>query len=114
MQMADAGHPMAEEVFRRIGMHLGVVCDEFEYLLPTGTISRYLYGRFVKLPACFRLLCEGVASRAPRFRLVAADDSLAQTPLMRQLAERPDVTVAQFGQAVGALYFGLSAQRPRG
>ena len=109
MQMADAGHPMAEEVFRRIGMHLGIVSDEFEYLLPTGTESRYLYGRFVKLPSCFRMLCEGFASRAPQFRLVAADESLAQTPMMRQLAEQPEVTVAQFGQAVGALYFGLSA-----
>ena len=30
------------------------------------------------------------------------------TPLMQALAERPDVTVAQFGQAVGAIYFALT------
>ena len=109
MQKAEAGHPAAAEVFRRIGMHLAVLSSEFEYLLPTGTQVRYLYGRFIKLPSCFRLLCEGFSSRLPQFRLIAADESLALTPLMRQLAERPDVSVAQFGQAVGALYFGLSA-----
>ena len=109
MQLAGSGQPTAAEVFRRIGVHLGVMCDEFEHLLPTGTVVRYLYGRFVKLPACFRLLCEGFSSRAPQLHLVAADESLARTPLMRQLAARTDVTVAQFGQAVGALYFGLSA-----
>ena len=109
MQKADAGYPAAAEVFRRIGMHLAVLSSEFEYLLPTGTRFRYLYGRFIKLPSCFRLLCEGFSSWLPQFRLIAADESLALTPLMRQLAERPDVSVAQFGQAVGALYFGLSA-----
>ena len=109
MQEAASGHPAASEVFRRIGMHLGVLTSEFEYLLPTGTPVRYLYGRFIKLPACFRLLCEGFSSRLPQMRLIAADESLARTPLMRQLAERPGVSVAQFGQAVGALYFGLSA-----
>ena len=109
MQEAASGHPAASEVFRRIGTHLAVLTSEFEYLLPTGTPVRYLYGRFIKLPACFRLLCEGFSSRLPQMRLIAADESLARTPLMRQLAERPGVSVAQFGQAVGALYFGLSA-----
>lgn len=109
MRLADTGHPAAAEIFRRIGMHLAVISREFEYLLPTGTATRYLYGRFVKLPSCFRLLCDGFASLEPRMHLAAADESLALTPLMRQLAARPDVTVAQFGQAVGALYYGLFA-----
>ena len=39
-----------------------------------------------------------------RLRLEAADEDLACTPLMRDLAGQ-DVTVAQFGQAVGAMYF---------
>lgn len=60
----------------------------------------------VKEPACFRLLCEGAARREPELRLLAADGSLANTPLMRQLAARPDCTVAQFAQAVGAVYYG--------
>ena len=42
----------------------------------------------------------------PELRLLAADGSLANTPLMRQLAARPDCTVAQFAQAVGAVYYG--------
>ena len=40
-------------------------------------------------------------------RLTAADDGMANTPLMRRLAESGDVTVAQFGQAVGAIYYAL-------
>ena len=36
----------------------------------------------------------------------AADGSLANTPLMKQLADHPQYTVAQFGQAVGAIYYG--------
>ena len=39
--------------------------------------------------------------------LIPADDTLACSPLMLQLAAREDATVAQFGQAVGAVYFGV-------
>jgi hypothetical protein len=47
---------------------------------------------------------------------VAADENLAQSPLMRALSERDDAAVAQFGQAVGALYWsvfptGVGAER---
>jgi hypothetical protein len=42
----------------------------------------------------------------PELELLPADDTLACSPLMLQLAARTDVTVAQFGQAVGALYYG--------
>jgi len=38
---------------------------------------------------------------------VAADENLARSPLMRALSARRDVTVAQFGQAVGALYWSV-------
>jgi hypothetical protein len=34
-----------------------------------------------------------------------ADSGLAVTPLMKQLEEDPQFTVAQFAQAVGALHF---------
>ena len=44
----------------------------------------------------------------PELRLVAADSGLACTGLMRQLAAMQRVTVAQFGQAVGAVFYGLA------
>ena len=107
MQKAEEGHPAAREVFRRIGMHLGQVCREEDWLLRPGTDTRWLFGRFVKSPACFDLLREGCASAAPHIRLEAADEGLANTPIMRALARQGAGAVAQYGQAVGALYYAL-------
>ena len=107
MEQAARGQPEAEEIFRRIGGHLGILSREMCYLLRPEPKLRFLFGRFVKSPRCFRLLCEGFEQTAPRLRLVASDEELACTPLMRQLAALPEVTVAQFGQAVGALYYAL-------
>ena len=108
MRRAAAGEPAAEEIFRRIGRHLAVVSREMEYLLEPETDARWLFGRFVKSERCFALLREGFANGAPGLRLENGGEGLAETPLMRQLAERRDVTVAQFAQAVGALYFALT------
>ena len=107
MEKAEEGHPGAREIFRRIGMHLGQVCREEEWLLSPGTDTRWLFGRFVKSPVCFELLREGCASTAPHVRLEAADESLANTPVMRALARQGAGAVAQYGQAVGALYYAL-------
>ena len=38
-------------------------------------------------------------------KLIAADDGLARSGLMRQLARLEGVTVAQFAQAVSAIYY---------
>ena len=107
MQKAEEGHPAAREVFRRIGTHLGQVCREEDWLLRPGTDIRWLFGRFVKSPACFDLLREGCASVAPHIRLEAADEGLANTPVMKGLARQGAGAVAQYGQAVGALYYAL-------
>ncbi len=107
MQKAEEGYPAAREVFRRIGMHLGQVCREEGWLLRPGTDTRWLFGRFVKSPACFGLLREGCASAAPHIRLEAADEGLANTPIMRAVARQGAGAVAQYGQAVGALYYAL-------
>ena len=106
MRQAD-NNPDAQEVFRRIGLHLGVISREAQFLMHPQSDRRYIYGRFVKSAVCFSLMQEGCAACTPELQLVAADDSLANTPLMRQLAARQDVTVAQFGQAVGALYYAI-------
>jgi hypothetical protein len=49
----------------------------------------------------------------PRLRLENGGEELAETPLMRALAAREDVTVAQFAQAVGAIFFALTKKRER-
>ncbi|MCR5090753.1 MAG: hypothetical protein K6C08_14740 [Oscillospiraceae bacterium] len=107
MQLAKEGCPEACQVFRQIGFHLGMISRELAFLLRPQTFVRYIYGRFVKDECCFSLLSEGCASCMPELRLIAPDENLAMTPLMRQLAKRPGVTVAQFGQAVGALYYAV-------
>ena len=105
MEQAGRGNPAAQGVFRTIGENLGQVCRELEWLLRPQTDVRFLFGRFVKEPECFALLQEGCAAAAPGVRLEAMDGALACTPLMRALSERPDISVAQFAQAVGAVYF---------
>ena len=105
MAEAERGHTGAEEIFRRIGRHLAQVNREMQRILRPETAERFLYGRFVKRARCFALIREGCASILPELSLIAADESLACSPLMRALARRRDVTVAQFGQAVGAIYY---------
>ena len=107
MQLAERGKPEACEIFRRIGFHLGILSRELSFLLDPGTEDRYLYGRFIKSGTCFRLLCKGCSEAFPNLKLTAADESLACSPLMRSLSVRNDGTVAQFGQAVGALYWSV-------
>ena len=105
MNLAAQGEAPAEEIFRRIGLHLAQASRELDFLLHPTPRARYLFGRFVKNPRVFALLREGFDTAAPGLTLEAADDTLARTPLMEQLSRRADATVAQFGQAVGAIYF---------
>ena len=105
MRSAAKGDEAALEVFRRIGRNLAQMTREVEYLLDTGARSRYLFGRFIKEPVCFQFIREGFCQLLPDMELCPADDGLALTPLMEQLAGRRDVTVAQFAQAVSAIYF---------
>lgn len=95
-----------ERVFREIGEFLAVVWKETEYILQTGINTRFLFGRLVKIARCFELMQEGAARREKQLTLIAADSEMAFTPLMKELDADPDYTVAQFGQAVGAIYFG--------
>lgn len=107
--MAKAAEPAQEacaEIFRQIGEYMAVTWSETEYILCPETPDRTLFGRLVKNPVCFRLMCEGAARRAPQLRQYAADGSLANTVLMQQLEQHPDYTVAQFAQAIGAIYYG--------
>ena len=105
MNRAAKGHPVCEEIFRTVGEYLAVTWRETEYILHPEARDRTLFGRLVKLPACFALMCEGAERREPTLVQHAADGSLANTPLMRQLDAHSDYTVAQFAQAVGAIYY---------
>ena len=105
MRHAGEGFAPAEEVFRQIGLHLGVLCREMTFLLRPRTEERYLYGRFFQNSRCFELIREGCAAFAPEYTLFAPDENTAVTPLMKQLAAWPGVTVAQYAQAIGAIYF---------
>jgi hypothetical protein len=107
MELTTREHDAAtERVFREIGMFLAVVWQETEYILQTGISSRFLFGRLVKVSRCFDLMCEGAAERESQVELIAADGEMAFTPLMKALDAEADYTVAQFGQAIGAVYFG--------
>ncbi|MBO4915358.1 MAG: hypothetical protein J5449_09155 [Oscillospiraceae bacterium] len=108
MRRASEGNAAAEEIFRCIGRNLAVITKEAEWLLRPETDVRYLFGRFVKSEKCFSLLREGFSELKPEIRLENGGDDLAETPLMRQLAQREDVTVAQFAQSVGSVYFALT------
>ena len=105
MELAAGEEPVCEEIFRTVGEYLAVTWRETEYILRPETKDRTLFGRLVKLPACFRLLCEGAARREPALRQYAAIGALANTALMKQLDAHPDYTVAQFAQAVGTVYY---------
>lgn len=93
-------------IFREIGVLLAKAWAETENILESRLKRRILFGRLVKNSKCFRLLQEGAAEIFPELELIAADPDMAGTSLMKQLAEHPRFTVAQFGQAIGAIYFG--------
>ena len=107
-QAAQPGEGICQEIFREIGEYLSVVWRETNFILRPEAQTRSLFGRLVMHPACFQLICQGAARREPELRLLAADGNLANTALMRQLDQRPGCTVAQFAQAVGALYYSVS------
>lgn len=111
-QAAKAPDSACGEIFREIGEYLAVTWRETAYILQAEADARTLFGRLVKNPVCFRLLCEGAARREPALRQYAADSSLANTPLMRQLEANPQYTVAQFAQAVGAIHYACLPFRP--
>ena len=104
MKLADEGQPQAEQVFRETGKYMAATWKETEFLLRPKVNERILYGRFVKSTKCMSLMQEG-AQEILDITMKAGDDDLAFTPLMKELKKNPDYTVAQFGQAIGSLYF---------
>ncbi|MDD4075914.1 MAG: hypothetical protein PHC80_07465 [Eubacteriales bacterium] len=112
MEQATAGESVCCDIFREIGEYLGETWKETNYILRPAAKSRALYGRMVKDPACFALLFEGARRRVEDIELYAANESLAHSPLMRSLASSDAYTVAQFGQAVGAVHYSSCTIQP--
>ena len=105
MRCAAEGSPEAEEIFREIGRALAQTTREMDWIFGATPPLRFLFGRFVKSRRCFDLLCEGFREVLSSVSLVAADDEMANTVLMKQLSSKPSVSVAQFAQSVGAIYY---------
>lgn len=97
---------VCDQIFIDIGQFMAVTWAECEQILMPQAKTRVLFGRLVKNPRCFELMQEGARMLYPDLVFEAADDSIANTSLMRQLESDPDYTIAQFAQAVGAIYFG--------
>ncbi len=108
MRLAAAGSDETiRDVFREIGEYLAVTCREAKQILGMRVMRPVLFGRVVKDPACMALIKEGAARVSPDLVIEVADDNLAATDLMRQLRDDGHYTVAQFAQAVGAVYFSV-------
>ncbi len=95
-------------IWREIGEALAVTLLETKRILEPGTDERFLFGRLVKNRTCFDLLVEGARNIKSDICLIVAGAGMANTPLMKQLDNHPDFTVAQFAQAIGAVYFANS------
>ena len=92
-------------IWREIGKFLAVTLLDTKRILAPCSDERFLFGRLVKSRTCFALLVEGARSVAPGVSLVVAGTGMANTSLMKQLQRHPELTVAQFAQAIGAVYF---------
>ena len=96
------------KIWREIGEALAVTIIECKRILDPGTDERFLFGRLVKNQMCFDLMVDGARRIKNDISLVVAGTGMANTPLMKQLENNPDYTVAQFAQAIGAVYYANS------
>ncbi len=96
------------KIWREIGEALAVTLLETTRILDPGTEERFLFGRLLKNRTCFELMAEGARNIKSDIHLTVAGAGMANTTLMKQLDRNPGHTVAQFAQAIGAVYFANS------
>lgn len=101
----SGNHPECADILREVGTYLAVTWEETQYVLCPETPERSLFGRLVKNPESFRLISEGAVNRDRDIVQYVADETLANTEMMKELSVHPKYTVAQFAQAVGGIYF---------
>ncbi|MCX7026802.1 MAG: hypothetical protein NT061_04770 [Spirochaetes bacterium] len=92
-------------IWHDIGEFLAVTLLETKRILDPGTDERFLFGRLVKNQTCFDLMVEGGRGIKSDILLTVAGTGMANTALMKELEGHPELTVAQFAQAIGAVYF---------
>jgi predicted NBD/HSP70 family sugar kinase len=106
MSLPDREHDTTnDKIWREIGKALAIAWIETKRILQPKTNTPILFGRLVKQPSCLRLLREGARTVDANLHYEVADATLANTPLMKQLDSHHHYTVAQFAQAIGAVYF---------
>ena len=93
------------KIWREIGEALAVTQLECQRILEPGCDERFLFGRLVKNPRCFALIVEGARRIKRDAAFTVAGTGMANTPLMKALESHPQYTVAQFAQAIGAVYY---------
>ena len=107
INMAEGGEQNAEMIFKNIGAYVGHAIREINYFMKPETNKFLLMGRFVKSEYCFDLMSLGMQNVCPDAVVLQADEGLANTPIMKKLAEIDKTAVAQFAQAVGCIYYAL-------
>ena len=93
------------KIWKEMGKFLAITWLETKKVLNPDADSRVIFGRLVKRKKCFDLMVEGAWSIKKDIVFEIADSTLANTKLMKELEADPHFTVAQFAQAIGAVYF---------
>lgn len=107
MQLLDRDdNQTASKIFSEIGLFLAITWLETERLLQPEAKSRQLFGGLLTHKKCYQLIQDGARSLKNDLVLDIANETMANTPLMKQLEDHPDYTVGQFATAVGAVYYG--------
>jgi hypothetical protein len=101
----DRSSPPVDRIFRELGEFMAVAWLETEWLLDPKAKGRVLFGGVLTHPACASLVIDGATKRVPHLSLIVADQGLANTPLMRELKGHSGYSVAQYGQAIGAIHY---------
>lgn len=107
MSLPDCeGDVVNARIWREVGHALAATWQECELILHPETHTRFLFGRLLKNRTCCRLMLEGICEKlGETAQFEIADAGLANTPLMKVLEADPNHTVAQFAQAIGAIYY---------
>ena len=92
-------------IWKELGEFLAITWLETKKILNPDADARVIFGRLVKRKRCFDLMVEGARSIKKDIVFEIADSGLANTKLMKELEADPHFTVAQFAQAIGAVYF---------
>lgn len=107
INMAESGEANAETIFKNVGKYVGHAIREINYFMQPETNKFLIMGGLTTSEYVFDLMSIGMQDIAPDAVVLQADEGLANTPIMKKLAEIDKTAVAQFAQAVGCIYYAL-------